>query len=202
MKKIAQAGDKVFFTSDIHFGHEWILNFNSRPFATVEEMDEALICNWNATVPTDGLTFVLGDIANVKPNRLIALFEQLNGDKILIRGNHDDDYSDEVLKTIFIEIHDLLYLRVYDNHEDKYNYMVLCHYPMIDWQNSFRGVWQLFGHVHTRSIEAFNVFKNNLIDLQYDVGVDNNDFRPVSFHQVKEIIAGQKGDIGFKQSNY
>lgn len=202
MKKIKQTGDKVFFTSDIHFGHEWILNFNNRPFHSVEEMDEALIKNWNNTVPADGLTFVLGDIGIAKADRIVELFSQLNGDKILIRGNHDDDYKDEILLAVFLEIHDLLHLRVLDNLTDKYNYMVLCHYPMIDWQNSFRGTWQLFGHVHTRNIDAFDTFKTNLLDLQYDVGVDNNHFCPVSFHQVKAKIEQQKNDTTFKQSNY
>lgn len=203
MKKIDRESDKIFFTSDPHFGHEWIRKFNNRPFASVEEMDSKLITNWNNTVPTDGLTFVLGDIGSTNEARIIQIFEQLNGEKILIRGNHDDDYNDTTLKLIFSEIHDLLYIRVLDKVLSEYNYMVLCHYPLIDWQNSFEGVWQLFGHIHTRhNVPEFNAVQKKLFDTQYDVGVDNNNFTPISFHKLKEIIVAQKLDSSFKQSNY
>lgn len=203
MKKIDKDSRKIFFTADTHFGHEWIRKFNNRPHASVEDMDKALIDNWNETVPTDGLTFVLGDIGSTSESRIVEVFNQLNGDKILIRGNHDDDYKECTLESIFIEMHDLLYLRVFDNIISEYNYMVLCHYPMLDWQNSFDGVWQLFGHIHTREeVVEFKTVRNKLFDTQYDVGVDNNHFKPVPFHSLKKIIEDQKTDSIFKKSNY
>lgn len=202
MKKIDIPAEKVFFTADTHFGHEWIVGFNNRPYSSIKDMDQGLIDNWNEVVPRDGLTFVLGDIGFTSEERIVEIFNQLQGHKILIRGNHDKNYKEQTLQAIFSEIHELLYIRVTDERAEKFNYMVLCHYPMLDWVSSFRGAWQLFGHVHTREIEAFNTFKSNQFAHQYDVGVDNNNYHPVSFYQVKEIIEEQRKSKLFKHSNY
>lgn len=203
MKTVDIPCEKVFFTSDLHFGHEWLIDFNNRPFADVCEMDASLVRNWNATVPTDGLVFVLGDIGVCSNERIIEIFEQLHGEKILIRGNHDPEYySEQTLGRIFSEVHDLLYLRLRDYTQSIYYYMVLCHYPMLDWQSSYRGVWQLFGHIHTRGIPEFNTVQTRLFAEQYDVGVDNNNYRPISFPQLRRIIQAQQTQPQFKRSNY
>jgi calcineurin-like phosphoesterase family protein len=202
MKKIESLSENIFFTSDLHFGHDGIIQFARRPFSNSIEMDECLIRNWNDTVSENGLVFVLGDIGFAPVQRIREIFEQLNGKKILIRGNHDCNYTDKLLKTLFDEIHDLLYIRIRDELTSRYTYIVMSHYPMLDWQSSFRGSWQLFGHLHTRNIPEFGTFKTHLFDKQYDVGVDNNLFRPVSFHELKQIIARQGKDTDFKQTNY
>ena len=202
MKKIAEPADKILFTSDPHFGHEGIIPFMERPFASAAQMDETLIERWNEVVPHDGLVFLLGDIGFATSKRIVEIFKSLNGRKILIKGNHDSNYSDKVLCSIFEEIYDLLYIRIYDAYSSKYRYIVLSHYPMLDWQSSFRGSWQLFGHLHTRSRIEFDYLKSRLFSRQYDVGVDNNNFRPVSFYEVSDIISRQFTDNRFKQSNY
>lgn len=202
MKKTDTSSYKIFFTSDLHFSHEGILQFATRPFKNSDEMDEILIRNWNDKVPEDGETYILGDIGFASAKRIKEIFKQLNGRKILIRGNHDSNYSDSLLNSVFDEVYDLLYLRIRDEERAKYVYIVLSHYPMVDWQGSFKGSWQLFGHLHTRNIPEFGTFQTHLFDKQYDVGVDNNDFTPVSFPELKQIIAQQSKDKGFKQSNY
>lgn len=202
VKKIDIPAEKIFFTSDMHFGHEGIIIFANRPFDSAEKMDQTLIRNWNQTVPEDGLTFVLGDIGNTDKKPVMEKLNKLNGQKILIRGNHDHIYKEEALRTVFEEIHDLLYIRIFANRASRYQYIALCHYPMLDWQNSFRGAWQLFGHLHTREIIEFEYFKTRLFPKQYDVGVDNNDFRPVSFYTIEKLISEQKNDRRFKRTNY
>ena len=80
MKKINDISSKIFFTSDQHFGHDGIIKFANRPHNDVEKMDEDIINRWNNTVPSDGLTFVLGDIGFCSKNQIIhALGEQPKG---------------------------------------------------------------------------------------------------------------------------
>lgn len=81
---------KVFFTADMHFGHENVISFDKRPFETVEEMDEELIRRWNAKVDKGDLVYVLGDmIWKTRNGDAEALIRSLNGQIILIKGNHD-----------------------------------------------------------------------------------------------------------------
>ncbi|MBO4999537.1 MAG: metallophosphoesterase [Bacteroidaceae bacterium] len=81
---------KVFFTSDLHFGHENAIRFDNRPFSTVEEMDAELVRRWNAKVGKGDLVYVLGDMIWKSGNgQAEQLIKSLNGQIILIKGNHD-----------------------------------------------------------------------------------------------------------------
>ena len=81
---------KVFFTGDLHFGHENVLVFDHRPFETVEEMDTELIRRWNHKVSKGDLVYVLGDfIWKTRNDDAPSLIKSLNGQIILIKGNHD-----------------------------------------------------------------------------------------------------------------
>lgn len=202
MKIIDISTDNIFFTSDLHFGHQWLLDFNKRPFTDEKDMDKSLIQNWNNKVPADGLVFVLGDIGITDDSYIVEIFEQLNGEKILIRGNHDDIYREETLSRIFSEIYDILEVQIHDVEGSKLQNIVLCHFPMFDWNNIYKGTWQLFGHIHTRNLREFETLRTKLFALQYDVGVDGNNFSPISFYDVKAIIEQQMTEESFKQSNY
>lgn len=81
---------KILFTGDLHFGHENVLAFDNRPFATVDEMDAELIRRWNNKVGKGDLVYVLGDLIwKSRNNDAPALIKSLNGQIILIKGNHD-----------------------------------------------------------------------------------------------------------------
>lgn len=81
---------KIFFTSDLHFGHENVLRFDNRPFETVEEMDDELIKRWNDKVGKGDLVYVLGDLIwKTATNEAVQIIKRLNGQIILIKGNHD-----------------------------------------------------------------------------------------------------------------
>lgn len=81
---------KIFFTSDLHFGHENVIRFDNRPFDTVEEMDEEMIKHWNAKVGKGDIVYVLGDfIWKAATNEAVSIIRRLNGQIILIKGNHD-----------------------------------------------------------------------------------------------------------------
>lgn len=97
---------KVFFTSDTHFNHANILNYCSRPWSSVDEMNECLIQNWNTVVNPDDIVYHLGDFAMGDRNKIPSILSRLNGRIILVRGNHDHKRSLEH----FNEIHDRLVL--------------------------------------------------------------------------------------------
>lgn len=180
-------GSKVFFTSDTHFNHVNIISFCSRPFKDVEAMNEALIANWNRVVGSDDIVFHLGDFCLGGSAEWTKVLDRLNGKIYLITGNHDM----KNLRQGYANRFDLITMQLHIEIGKQKIY--LNHYPFLCYGGSYKDTWQLFGHVHTS--------KNNtgkdasrldmLFPTQYDVGVDNNDFTPVSFEQVKAIIQKQ-----------
>ena len=156
----------VFFTSDTHFWHTNILKYCNRPFKSVEEMNETLILNWNKTVPENGTVFHLGDFSFCGPTKTKEILNQLNGQIILVKGNHDYNST--------LKLFDEVYPQLHINIENKSIY--LNHFPFASFPDN---CFQLFGHLHSNS----GIYSKN----QYDVGVDNNNYKPVSWKQIEEI---------------
>ena len=167
--------NKIYFTSDLHFGHANIIRFCNRPYENVEEMDRALIENWNSVIDKDDTVYVLGDVFFCKFNDALKIMDQLNGHKNLVYGNHDKVIrNNDILQKRFSLILDDLDEITIDNHK-----VILCHYPMWSWNQASRGSIQLHGHIHSN--EPVQPDKR-----QYDVGVDNNNYFPVSWDDIKK----------------
>lgn len=80
---------KLYFTSDWHVGHANCIKFDNRPYADLDEMHNHMIKTFNHWVPKHAITYFLGDMG-FGPNDLLgSIIKQLNGTKILVRGNHD-----------------------------------------------------------------------------------------------------------------
>ena len=190
-------GRQVFFTSDLHFNHFNICKLCGRPFSSRKEMNNTLINNWNSVVMDNDIVFILGDFCFDQRTQWIKFLKQLNGKKYLVVGNHDKDSA--IPHEMFENVADIMQVYIYsytvsnkDNSESKdiYDKFVLNHYCMVAWPGQWNGFYHLFGHSHTR--------KNNigadatLIDKRplpsYDVGVDNNNFTPISQKDVVEIL--------------
>lgn len=179
--------DKVWFTSDLHFWHKNICKYCNRPFETMEEMNQALINNWNSVVKEDDTVFVLGDMGFCGYDKLEPLISQLNGKKYLIQGNHDSDkivfrlYEANIIEGYY-KMHEVT---IIGDEECPDQQLTLCHFPMIDWPNKERGAWMVHGHQHqlpeTPSCSV----------MHWDVGVDKNNLKPVSFEQLKINITTQ-----------
>ena len=183
---------KVFFTSDTHFGHSNIIKYCQRPFNSAEHMDEVLISNWNEVVSPQDIVFHLGDFCFGSDKEWIKILQRLNGTKYLILGNHDlkKIANSSQIQDYFADINMQMRLVV-----DKQK-MLLNHYPFLCFEGGYQNVWQLFGHVHS-SKHSTGLDKERLVHLfptQYDVGVDNNNYRPVSFSQVSQIITEQQAN--------
>ena len=132
------------YISDLHFGHANILKFDNRPFRNTEEMETALIENWNSTVSAGDTTYILGDFCWVKEPDWKRIVPLLNGNKVLIRGNHDLKEMTSSLKKMFQDIKD------YKEITDGGRHVIMCHYPMLLYKSSYNpDCYMLCGHVHT-----------------------------------------------------
>lgn len=158
----------VFFTADSHFGHGGALGLYRRPFATVAEMDAALIARWNATVGSGDEVWHLGDFAlGVRGGRLAALLDGLHGRKHLIAGNNDGPATTALAGWASVAPYAEIAL---DGHV-----LVLCHYPFRTWRDSTKGSIDLHGHSHGRLKGLAG---------QYSVGVDVHAFRPATLDEI------------------
>ncbi len=180
--------DELWFTSDTHFWHENIIKFCDRPFRNAEEMNSELIRRWNETVPEDGIVFHLGDFCHGSPKQWNEILDSLHGRIYLILGNHDMKYYRGGDMSRFEYVTQQMTIRVGTQS------IILNHNPFLCYGGSYRNVWQLFGHVHSGPFSRTGLDHPRLKVLfprQYDVGVDNNGYRPVSFAYVKEKIETQ-----------
>lgn len=191
-------GENVFFTSDTHFGHGKILEYCHRPFGNIDKMDEKLIKNWNAVVGENDIVFHLGDFCFGNIEKWKSVLKRLNGKKFLVIGNHDmktiskDSFSEEILPH-FELIKQQMNILIDGWH------IYLNHYPFLAFGGAYnpqRKVGQLFGHVHyAKNADGKDCDRmEHLFAYQYDVGVDNNNYTPISWKQVKSIFEQCGGD--------
>ena len=180
--------EDVWFTSDTHFLHENIIRFCNRPFSSIHEMNEELIRRRNETVPEEGVVFHLGDFASGGAKEWNEVMFRLNGKIYLILGNHDMKQMKQGFMQRFEHVTQQMTIRVGGQS------IILNHNPFLTYGGCYRNTWQLFGHVHSGPLSDQGKDLTRLQVLfprQYDVGVDNNDYRPVSFLQVKTKIEEQ-----------
>lgn len=172
-----------------------IIRFCNRPFEDVEMMNETIISNWNNTVGLDDTVFHLGDFCLGGSAEWTKILDRLNGKIYLILGNHDLKNLRQGYVDRFEHVTMQMHIEV-----DKQK-IYLNHYPFLCFDGGYKDVWQLFGHVHTRKnntgIDAARL--QYLYPTQYDVGVDNNNFMPVSFAQMKIIIEKQVEQLKMKE---
>lgn len=183
----------IFFTSDTHFGHSKIIDYCKRPFSSIEEHDKALIQNWNNVVEQDDTVFHLGDFAYGNSQFISNIIKQLNGNIILIKGNHDLKNMNPTLYNMFSDV--VYQARILIDKQTVY----LNHFPFLCFDHGDINLYknnysiQLFGHVHSGPLTSSKDVSrlNILFPTQYDVGVDNNNYTPISWADVKNKIKQQ-----------
>lgn len=194
----------TFLVSDTHFGHEKTCTVFRRedgsplrPFASAEEMDEEMVKRWNERVRPKDKVYHLGDV--VINRKFLSVLGRLNGDKVLIRGNHDifklEDYT-----TYFRDI------RGYDVK----NGMILSHIP-VHVESLARFGTNIHGHLHAnrvmraRGVDAKtgDTLYSNEIDPRYHcVCVEHTNYAPISLEEVYDRIRAEGGTVGFRNGNH
>jgi calcineurin-like phosphoesterase family protein len=174
----------VYFTSDTHFCHEKIIRLCGRPFVNIKQMNETLIQNWNSCITNDDEVYILGDFAykgtEIQINKIV---ERLKGKKYLIKGNHDKFIDDIEFKKNFEWIKDY-YVLTYENIN-----FILFHYPILEWDGFFHDSIHLYGHVHNSGKSEDQAKRLEILGRRaINVGVDVNNFHPISAEKILEMI--------------
>ena len=193
----------VFLVSDTHFGHTGVCRFTRndgvtklRPWDSAEEMDEAMVKAWNERVKPTDKVYHLGDV--VIARKALKIMERLNGDKVLIRGNHDI-FRDDEYREHFRE------LRAYH----VMNGLILSHIPVHEASLGRFGC-SIHGHLHAnrvmkaRGVDARTgdiLYSDEIDPRYYNVSVEQTDFAPILFEDVLKKIKEQGGQVGFKDGN-
>ncbi len=170
----------TWFTADTHFGHDNVIQYCQRPFASATEMDDQLIEIWNHTVNPDDIIYHLGDFTLAGKKAAKVYFQHLNGRIHIVPGGHDKRWLGKQVYhsrsghpvSILSPLHTI---KVSLPNVDQPQLIVLCHYSMRVWDRSHFGSWHLYGHSH-----------GNLPPLEYslDVGVDCWDYQPISLETI------------------
>jgi calcineurin-like phosphoesterase family protein len=170
----------LYFTADEHYGHDnhngGIIKMCNRPFADLDDMREQLIARHNSKVPDspDSVTVHLGDMfwRKLKTLECVAIVLRLNGRHVYINGNHEEVFNrpeSHTLRVMFDDIADVKMLTVGKK------MIWLSHYAHRCWPKSHQGSYHVFGHTHG----VMPDYRRS-----HDVGVDANNFYPVSFDEL------------------
>ena len=193
----------VFLVSDTHFGHAGVCRFTRddgvtklRPWTDPDEMDEEMVKRWNETVRPNDKCYHLGDV--VINRKALKTLARLNGDKVLIRGNHDI-FRDDEYREYFRE------LRAYH----VMNGMILSHIPIHE-ESLGRFGTNIHGHLHANRVKkprGFDVKTGTMlysdeIDPRYWCAcVEQTNFCPILFEDALKLIKDQGGHVGFRNGN-
>lgn len=163
-----------WYTSDLHFSYENIIDLCNRPFKDVSEMNNKILENFREKIGKDDFLFILGDVSayGQEPEYLIR---KIPGHKILIKGNHDKSLiKRHSFRQCFTDI--VSNEIVKDTVDDEEVKIFLTHYPMTEWDGYWKGIWQFYGHVHNNPHGGTALM--SMIPTAINVGVDVQNFMP------------------------
>ena len=172
--------EKIWFTSDLHFGHQNILKFcpTTRQGRDVKEMERLIIEKWQAKVSPQDRVYVLGDVFFKRVDEAISIMDQLPGQIHLVYGNHDKIIkSNKSLRDRFTSVSDYKDI-VIDGQK-----IVMFHFPIYEWDQMHRGSFHLFGHIHGKD--------HGIPGRLMDVGIDTRpggDMEVWSWEEIKKNL--------------
>jgi len=178
IRKEVKKKEMIWFTADYHLGHENIIKYCNRPFDSVEEMNDVIIRCLRSKVDERDSIYFLGDLS-FDIDLAKAFFQEFEFVHFII-GNHDSENVIRLAKRHCLSVSYLKEIKIEGQS------ITLCHYAMRVWNKKHYDSWQLYGHSHGTLIPLVN---------QYDVGVDNNNFFPISFEELKKNMVINNDNI-------
>jgi calcineurin-like phosphoesterase family protein len=183
----------IWFTADWHFFHDRILDFHPKRKEifgnNMKEVTEKMIQKWNSRIDKHDTVYILGDFAFGTTDEKRKLFQRLNGNKILILGNHDKvSDNHRCFFNHITQIKNMRFKKTVFPSLPKDIEVIMCHFPMFSWEHIEKGSIMLHGHCHG-SVDLQN--SAELPDhIRIDVGIDssfaNYDF--VSINKLANFI--------------
>jgi calcineurin-like phosphoesterase family protein len=172
---------QTYLIADTHFGHKKILQYENRPFSSVQEMDKTIIKNWNNTVTGDDTVIVVGDVSFYGKEETTKIIKRLKGKKILTLGNHDKWSIDYWMDVGFDEVykHKIIYQ----------DWFVISHIPP-HYYNDTTPYFYIYGHVHSAEMYP-TVTKQTAC-----VSVERWNYTPVNLEEIIRqagLVAQQEG---------
>lgn len=178
----------IYFTSDSHYFHKKIIDYSSRPFSSVEEMNESLIEEYNKVVKPSDTCYHLGDFGFANATKLLQVISRLNGNKVLILGNHDKDIMNN--PSNFIGSNYFSSIQHYKVIKHNGQKIILFHYACRVYESSHNGAWQLHGHSHG-SLPPMG----KTVDVGVDAKFITSEYRPISFDEVNEFMKNRTNEV-------
>ena len=171
----------IYYIGDMHLGHKNVIEYDDRPFLSVDEMDKALIDNWNNKVKDEDHVYIIGDFIYRSGYVASYYLKQLKGHKHLISGNHDlKTIEDAEAMTYFESVGKLGYI------QDEGRDVVMCHYPMAEWNGCRREKkpsYHVYSHIHNRYNEVSKFMQGR--ENALNAGCMINNYEPCTLDELE-----------------
>ena len=176
----------IYFTGDEHYFHGNILKYTKRPWNTMLEMNKQLIREHNKVVTDADTVYHNGDFSFGNEIQTKQLVDKLLGVHFFILGDHDKaliKLADKRVEWDMKVLGRLYILKINPSCP-----ITICHYALRVWHRAHFNTWSLFAHSHGSLLPE---------GKQWDVGVDNNNYKPISLPEIEKIMVGLGNNIAY-----
>lgn len=174
-----------FFSSDWHLSHKFMVQ--NRGFDSINEMNELILNNFMSVIKSEDEFYFLGDLSWNEDIILDFFINYISKRKIKfywILGNHDHNNKLNRYKDYCVEI-----VSIKEIYLSKDQSITMCHYPMVSWNKSHFGAWQLYGHHHKNLNAVPNMFLlERTLGKTLNVNCEFHNFFPWSQDEIVEYM--------------
>ena len=176
--------NRTFVTSDLHLGHYNIIEYCNRPFRRLDEMNNTLINNWNSQVKAKDTVFFLGDLAFGKHSKTDDWIDQLNGNIIFFKGNHDASQTIQFFTSAIVTFGDIPFYLTHDPYSVP---------------QTWRG-WIIHGHHHNNIPDKYPFIHYRLKTV--NVSVELTTYAPVDINIILTRIHADREARAVREAHF